>query len=439
MIRPLSAPLVLATLAAGPVWAQTPLTLQDALARARAGSPAAAAAVVAEREAGHRVTQARAGYLPRVDVIESWQRGNQPVFVFSSLLSQRQFTGDDFGLDALNHPDATDLFRGAVTVEQALFNPATRAAVTAADIGRTMAATRRAMVGQDLAASVTSAYARVIAAAAAHRSAAAAVDAAVADRELAANRRDAGLVTDADVLQAAVQISRAEERLIRAAADERVARLQLNELMGEPLDAAFALDETAAALPDEPHAVADLEEEALANRPDVKLAALQTELADAASAAARAAFLPQVTAHGGWEVNGGSWTTRASGWSVGIAARLNVFNGLADRARLAEAREQASRRVLEQERAGTTARLDVRIALARLEAARAAEAAGRAAVAQAGESQRIIRDRYGAGLTDIASLLHAADALAQAESQQIAAQAAIVIEAAVLRRALGRP
>jgi hypothetical protein len=27
-----------------------------------------------------------------VDLVESWQRGNQPVFVFSSLLAQRQST-----------------------------------------------------------------------------------------------------------------------------------------------------------------------------------------------------------------------------------------------------------------------------------------------------------------------------------------------------------
>lgn len=66
--------------------AQTPLTLAEAIARARAHNPDVGGAAGAEREAAQRVTQARAGYLPRVDVVESWQRGNQPVFVFSSLL-----------------------------------------------------------------------------------------------------------------------------------------------------------------------------------------------------------------------------------------------------------------------------------------------------------------------------------------------------------------
>jgi hypothetical protein len=38
-------------------------------------------------------------------VTETVQRGNRPVFVFGSLLSQRRFTAANFALPALNHPD----------------------------------------------------------------------------------------------------------------------------------------------------------------------------------------------------------------------------------------------------------------------------------------------------------------------------------------------
>ena len=87
-----------------PASAQSPLSLSEAIARAHARNPDAIAAAAAEREAAERVTQVRGGYLPRVDVVESWQRGNHPAFVFSSLLAQRGFTMADFSLDALNHP-----------------------------------------------------------------------------------------------------------------------------------------------------------------------------------------------------------------------------------------------------------------------------------------------------------------------------------------------
>jgi len=439
MLRRPATYLIMAVLGmAAPAAAQIPLTLTEAIARARAQNPDAGSSAAAEREAAERVTQARAGYLPRVDVVESWQRGNQPVFVFSSLLAQRQFTAADFALGALNHPDALDNFRSAVMVEQSLFDGATRANVAAAGISHDMATARRVMVDHDLAASVTSAYGRVLVAAAANQSAAAAAETARADRELAGNRRDAGLVTDADVLQLDVYLSRAREQQIRAASDERIARAQLNQLMGEPLGEAFALDRSPMAAAIDASDIAALEAEALKNRPDVKLAVLQEQLAGATQTAARAAFLPQVAAQGGWEWNGGAWNTRASSWVVGAVARINVFHGFADKARLAEAREQATRRALEREKAETAARLDVHVALARLDAARASEAVGRAAVEQARESRRIIRDRYEAGLTDVASLLRAAEAVVQAETQQTAAQVAVLTETAALERTLGR-
>lgn len=437
--RPAIYLLVAALGLAAPAAAQTPLTLTEAISRARARNPDAGSAAAAEREAAQRVTQARAGYWPKVDVAESWQRGNQPVFVFSSLLAQRQFTSADFALGALNHPDALNNFRSAVTIEQSLFDGATKANVAAAVIGHDMATARRTMVDHDLAASVTSAFGRVLVSAAAQQSAAAASDTALADRELAGHRRDAGLVTDADVLQIEVYVSRTREQQIRAASDERVARAQLNQLMGAPLGEPFVLDRSPTAAAIDATEIGSLEAEALKNRPDVTLATLQERFAGVTQTAARAAFLPQVAAQGGWELNGGAWNTRASSWAVGAVARINVFRGFADKARLAEAREQSTRRALERQKAETAARLDVHIALARLDAARASEAVGRAAVAQARESHRIIRDRYEAGLTDVVSLVRAAEGVVQAETQQTAAQVAVLTETAALERTLGRP
>jgi outer membrane protein TolC len=84
-------------------------------------------------------------------------------------------------------------------------------------------------------------------------------------------------------------------------------------------------------------------------------------------------------------------------------------------------------------------RLDVQIAIARLEAAQASEAVGRAAADSARESRRIIRDRYESGLADAAMLLRAADAVQQAEAQQIAALVNVLNSTAALQRAIGRP
>jgi outer membrane protein TolC len=441
MIRRLSTVLLVAGLGlAAPAAAQTPspLTLTQAIARARAQNPEAGSAAAAEREAAERLIQARAGYFPKVDFTESWQRGNLPVFVFGSLLAQRQFTAADFALAALNHPDAVNNFRAGLTVEQSLFDGATRANVRAAGIGRDLTAAGRLLVDQRLSQSVTDAYGRVLMATATVRSVAAAVETARADRELAGNRRDAGLVTDADVLQLDVYMARTLEQQVQATAEERIARARLNQLIGEPLGTVFMLEPVVPTAAGVAADSATLEAEAVKNRPEVTLATLQEQLARAAVTAARASFLPQVSAQGGWELNGGGWNSRASSWVVGAVARINLFHGFADQSRLAEAREQATRRGLERGQAETAARLDVQIALARLDAARASEAVGRAAADQARESRRIIRDRYESGLTDAASLLRAAEAVQGAETQQIAAQVNVLTATAALERAMGK-
>jgi outer membrane protein TolC len=426
-------------LAAQPASAQPPLSLSQAIARAKARNPDAESAAAAEREAAERVTQVRGGYFPKVDVAESWQRGNQPVFVFSSLLAQRQFTTAGFALDALNHPPATDNFRAAVSVEQPLFDRTTSANVRAASIGLEMAATGRRLVDQDLTSAVTEAFGRALIAGATARVAAATVETARADREVAVNRRDAGQVTDADVLQLDVYLARTLEQQVQATSDERIARARLNYLMGEPLGTMFSLDLTPPAIVIDITNPAGLEEEALKHRPEVAFATQQEMLAAATVNAAKAAFLPQVAAQGGWELNGGAWNSRSSGWVAGAVARINLFHGLADKARLAEAREQATRRALEKGKAETLARLDVQIAIARLEAARASEVVGRVAADRARESRRILRDRYERGLTDAAMLLRSAEAVEQADTQQIAARVNVLTATATLQRTIGRP
>ena len=126
----------------GPVTAaaQPPLTLDEAVQAAVALSSESTVARAAVREAQERIPQARAAYLPSVDFAQTWQRGNQPVFVFGSLLAQRQFTDRDFALSQLNTPAPITNNRSAFSVEQLIF-----------DGGRTRAEARSASLGAQIA------------------------------------------------------------------------------------------------------------------------------------------------------------------------------------------------------------------------------------------------------------------------------------------------
>jgi outer membrane protein len=413
------------------------LSLDDAVARTLAHNPALKATRASEEEAQARVREARAGYLPRLDVVEGWQRANQPVFVFSSLLGQRQFTSGDFALDRLNHPDALSNYRAAVLVEQTLFDGA-RTAAAVGTANRVMEITRLESdrTAAELRLTATRAYGRLLAATALRTAARTAVEAAAEDLRRTEARRDAGLETEANVLALRLHAADAEARRVRAESDETIARAELNALMGASLDDPIDVREaplTSATAPDP----APLEARALTGRVEMKQATLRRELADGQRRTARSSLFPQVTLQAAAEANGGTFADRASAWSVGVLVRWNVFAGGADAARLRQAGAAAARADAERERIETAIRLEVRTAAANLSAAHAREAASRRMIEQARESQRMIRDRYEAGLVPASELLRADNAVLEAEAARIAAIVDVHVGNAALQHALG--
>src|SRR5262245_58867613 len=72
--------------------AQEPLTLRQAVDLGLHSNPLIAASDAGEKEADARTREARARYLPRLQFSESLQRGDSPIFVFSSLLTQHRFS-----------------------------------------------------------------------------------------------------------------------------------------------------------------------------------------------------------------------------------------------------------------------------------------------------------------------------------------------------------
>jgi outer membrane protein len=432
----------LAVLLMGGAWlesafAQTPLTLDDAIRRAQGDTADARALASSIDEADARIQRAQSGYWPRVDLTETVQRGNQPVYVFSSLLSQRRFTAANFAIQALNHPDPVTNTRTAVALEQPIFNAGlTRLGVQAATLGRDMATATRDTARQDLGFRAAQAFVRVLQLEATVRATDAAVAAAESDRQRARARRDVGLVTEADVLAVDVQLADIRQRHIAAAGDLAVGRIQLAEAVGLPLTAPVA-----PVRPASRPAPADgdaLVREALTRHPQLLQANVHLQLAENGRRTARAALLPTVGVQGGWELNGATLGAQQSSWVVGAEVRVNVFRGFADTARLTEADHARVRASAERERVARRIEVDVRGALAQLATARAREEAGRAALTQARESQRIIRDRYDSGLATVTDVLRAAEAALEAESRATTADMDVILQTVALERALGR-
>ncbi|MBI3401295.1 MAG: TolC family protein [Acidobacteria bacterium] len=421
-------------------FAQAPLTLDQAVQEALAHNRSLLGARAAARESAAHVTEARAGFFPRVSFTESWQRGDQPVFVFSSLLSARKFGAANFAVDALNSPDPTGFFRGAFSIDQEIFDGGrTRASVRSARLQQDIAGLGADEAAAGLAGAVSQTYGRAVAADAITRAADGAVAAAQEDVTRAERRRDAGTMTDADVLALAVHLAEVRQRRIQAAGDYAVARAELNRLTGSPIDREFAVQEPllTPASGDGP-SLAALFAEADASRPDLRRSAAAEQLANTGRELARAAWYPQVGAQAGYEVAGTQLTDRASSWIVGAELRWNLSLGGAEQARARAAAETATRSRLDREDARAAAQVEIVTALRRLESARARQAVGSAAVTQAHESERIIRNRFDAGVAGANDVLRASSAVLDAESQRIAALVDAVVSRAMLDRAVGR-
>lgn len=367
--------------------------------------------------------------------------GDQPVFVFSSLLSARQFAGANIAIDALNHPDPVGFFRTSVGVEQLLFDGGRqRSAATAASLRHTIAEISTGEATAALALATTQTFGRILNAQTARRSAEAGLTAMREDLARAERRRDAGMATVADVLALAVHVADLQQRTIQAEGDAATAHAELNRLIGDPVDAAWRLVEPSTTSLDDLGIQSDvtaLLAEADAARPELKRAAASEQVADAARRQARAALMPQVAAQGAFDVSGIRLSDRASSWIVGGQLRWTFSTGGSELAGMKAAAASIARARAEADEARAAVHVDVVTAVRRFETARARLRVARATIDQARESQRIIRDRFDAGIVPVNDILRASTTVLDADANRMAALVDTIVATAMLRRAVG--
>ncbi len=104
------------------------LTLDRAMQDALEANPSVRAARAGVDESAAGIAAARSALFPRVTFSEGWQRGNQPIFVFSTLLASRRFAAANFAIEQLNRPDALGYFHATAGIEQLLFDGGARKA-----------------------------------------------------------------------------------------------------------------------------------------------------------------------------------------------------------------------------------------------------------------------------------------------------------------------
>ncbi len=408
---------------AAPLLAQDALTLRDAVRLALKENQAIAATNAEVSASAAHVDEARGARLPKVNFSESWARSDNPVFVFSSLLTQHRFGPDNFDIGPLNRPDSLNNFQSQITIDQPIYDAGqARNALRSGDLSHKMAQEEQRRTEMQVIAGVAKAYYGVALATESLKVAEQAQKSAEADLARAESIRAAGMATDVDTLSIRVHLAAVIEQRIQRAADLEVAKSALNDSLGLPLDTPHALATPLAALNLPEVTLAGLEQDASASRPEARETRLQADLAKTQADGARGALRPQVGFHGAFEADTQQVISKGgANWLASIALRWNLLNGGSDKARIEETRLGMERAHADEQRVDSAVRLQVRAAWASLRAAGQRIEVAKAAMAEADESLRITQNRYESGMSNVTDLLRNETAVVESRTRYLAA------------------
>src|SRR5271165_2124006 len=419
--------------------AAQPLTLEQAVHMALQQNPAFQESADEADATRARLKQVQSAWFPRFDFHQDFTRGNNPVYVFGTKLTQRQFSTADFALNSLNTPTPLDNFQTRIDGQWMLFDSgqtmfhqrSAKRLVTAADFETEQAR-------QDLILEIVRSYYGVLVL----EENAKAADESVKTAEASAQRMEtmhtAGLLVDSDLLSAQVFVSQMKDRQIRATNDLAMAEMQLAREMGAALDSPQEPAETLAEPAMPTKTIQEWMQTALEERPGLRAAQLQETAMGEETKAAKAEFGPKIGLFGSAErdaltLGGPSGTN----WTAGARLDFNLFAGGAQKARVAEATANANKAQHEVEWFRSGVQMEVRKAYLDGNSAAQRTVSARDAAEQAKESLRIVQNRYETGLTTVTELLRAQTAQLDATTGYLAALQDWQVARAQLERAAG--
>jgi outer membrane protein len=402
--------------------AEEGLTLTTAVELALRYNPLVRATSSGREIATAQLSEARAGRWPLLQFNETFTHGNNPVFVFSSLLEQRRFGPENLNIDSLNNPEPLSNFRTAVTLKVPIFDQLeTGTRIALARIGQEQADMQRELIRQQIRFEVIRTYYGVLVAQAKKEVAKDAVRMAEADVRRIRDKFETGLVVQSDLLAAEVQLAEFGQQEIQAAGDLVTAEASLNTALGLPVQTPRKvidqLVERTFPVP-EPKELVRL---ALFHRPDYAQVNSTVRSTEEKVRGAWGQYLPRVDLFSSYGISNRDLASGIPDYAVGAGLTYNLFD-FGRSAKLDRARAAQSLATAEQEHLANQIRLEVIRTYQQYLSARERLFLASRAVSQAEEALRIVRDRYEEGLTIITEVLRAHTALVRTRLNLLAAR-----------------
>ncbi|MDA8163974.1 MAG: TolC family protein [Desulfobacteraceae bacterium] len=255
---------------------------------------------------------------------------------------------------------------------------------------------------------------------------------------------DQGVIPYNDLLKSRVALADAQQKKLSAQGDREMAVSTFNVALRLPVNRPTEVQEVQPApgpLPELP----PLQEEALANRPELKGLDLAMKRAAQAVRLARSAYYPEVDLVGRYERQGEdpdaatNHFANADNASVGVTANWTFFEWGKKRAEVSSQEHLQQALAARIEQVKDAVRLEVKNDWLRLKVAATNIETARGSLGQAKENFRITRLQYQQGIATSTDVLDARTLLTTAESNYYNALYGYLAAAAELDRAVARP
>jgi outer membrane protein TolC len=398
------------------------LTLPQAVEMALRANPLTRATAAGREIADAQMNEARAARLPLLQFNETVTRGNNPVFVFGSLLEQARFSQLNFALPALNNPDSLTNYRTSLSLRLPVFDQRqSLTRIKQARFRQQQADAQGDYIRQQLRFEVLKTFYGVLLARAKKEVADEAVRLAEADVKRSRDRVETGTAVVADLLAAEVQLAEFQQQQIQAEGDITTAVAALNTVLGAPVATPQQLS---GALAGKAFSVASREELiglALQRRPDYTRAGLAWREREQQLDGARGEWLPRLDVFTSAGISSRNWWSGSGDYTLGASLSFNVFDA-GRKARLQEARAAERLASSQQEHLANQIRLEIVRAHQQYLTAQARLKVAERVISHATEALRIVQDRYHEGLTTITEVLRAETTLVRAQTNVLAAR-----------------
>ena len=378
-------------------------------------NPGVAGAKYRVQEADATLRETQMKRLPSLTINSAFTRGDNPVYVFGSLLEQRSFTQANFALDSLNSPALLSNFKNSFELGIPLFTGfELQSYERLGRLGRAVAASGQELAVQNTRYAVVESFLQVLLRQELSQALFERIEASGSEIENARKLKDKGLVLGSDYYAALAILGGLRAWRTQVESGLESSRSSLATLMGvapQSLAVKGVLQHKDYPLEPEAEFVAS----ALRQRPELRQSSLREDMASVQRRQEGLSLLPKVEAFGAMETdtrdfNGNPWNK-----VFGVRASLPLGDP-AYPARRSRAQASFDANRAETQRVQEGVRIEVAQAYQGYKGAREGLPIAKDTVDKASQSLELFRPLYREGRQSIMEVLRAEEGMAKAQS-----------------------